>query len=398
MFTALLFSASLLILAWLTFGAAFQFVGAIAGYFYRNAAPEMRGIADAAPVIRIFIPAFREDAIIENTVRETLLSDYPPARFEVVVIADGLRPETIARLQQMDARVLEVQFNQSTKAKALNSAIQTLEKEENGHGLHPQVAIVLDADNVPARDFLKRIAAHFSAGTKAIQGRRVAKNMDTPFAMLDAASEDVNNHILCRGARVFGWSARLAGSGMAFGYGLFAETMRAIDAVGGFDKALEGHLTRRGICIEYDQKALVFDEKVSRPDAFSRQRSRWIVAQFQHFRQFFPEALRLLLHNGNFDFFQKTVQMALPPRLLSPGFLLAGTVFHTFFHTGQSWFWGFALAMNLSAFALALPAYLFEKRNLRVWLHLPRVFFATLYALTGLRKAGKVFVVTPKGI
>lgn len=389
MFGTLLFLFSTALFSWLAFGAFFQLTGAVAGLFYKN-----KTVATVAffPKMRVFIPAFREDSVIISTVRAVKKADFPAEKLEIVVIADQLKNATIEQLKMLGARVIEVHFAKSTKAKSLNFALEVLKNEP------ADIAVVLDADNAPATGFFEKIAARWVAGSQAIQGRRAAKNLDSPLALLDAASEDANNHILCRGARAMGFSARLAGSGMAFDHAVFAAVMPKIEAVGGFDKALEGHLTRLGILIEYDEKAVVFDEKVSKSAHFSRQRSRWMAAQFRFFGHFLPSALVELVHRRNFDFFQKTIQMALPPRLIAPGILTLGTAVGWFFESPMAPFWAVALVANVLAFALALPRYFFEKKAVGAWLHLPKTFFAALAALPQIPQASRVFLVTPKTV
>lgn len=387
-----IYTLSLLLLGWLGFGALYQFTGALAGLFYKPQASFPHEATQVLPSIRVFIPACREDAVIEQTARRVLSSDYPKGRLEVLVIADGLRPDTLWRLRALPLKVLEVHFEKSTKSKALNAALAYTA------GAGCDMAVVLDADNAPAPDFLKRAAHHFLLGARAMQGRRVPKLPTTPMALLDAASEDANNHILCRGARALGFSARLAGSGMAFEYALFSTAMATIDAVGGFDKALEGTLTSQGICIEYDEKAIVFDEKVSQTLTYARQRGRWMAAQFRYGRQFLPMAVVALIRKGQVDFFYKALQMALPPRLLAPGALAIGTAVSMGGDDAAAPLWALALLVNVTAFGLALPRWLFQKRYFSAWLYLPQVFVAALWALLKMPQASRVFVVTPKNI
>lgn len=392
MFISLLLVALLLLLGWLAFGAIYQFTGAVSGWFYSKKQLAEVPSDEVLPTIRVFIPAYREDVVIGHTVRQVMASAYPTDRFEVLVIADGLRPATVENLRALGTHVLEVQFPKSTKSKALNAALAATADQPC------DIAVVLDADNATAPDFLLRTARHFMQGTQALQGRRAHKPSESALALLDAASEEANNHILCRGARALGFSARLAGSGMAFEYGLFSATMAKIDAVGGFDKALEGTLVQQGVCIEYDEQAIVFDEKVSRSADFSRQRGRWIAAQFRYCRQFLPVATWGLIRYGNIDFFHKSLQMMLPPRLLAPGLLAVGTLVSGLLESPTTRFWAVALVLNVAAFALALPKWVFQRRHLGVWLHLPTAFGASLRALLQIPQANRVFMVTPKSV
>lgn len=408
------------LLLYFGWAAFYQFFFAAAGVFYRAPTVE-KGVSSYRRTV-VFIPAYKEDAVILQTTQAALAQEYPADRFAVVVVADQLQPETLAALKEMPVAVVEVNFEKSTKSKALNEALRAVHKigasmkhfEEAaadkgkvgsllsfaGRGYvfaAPQIAVVLDADNIMAPDFLQRVNQRFEQGAEVLQGRRAPKNFQSGLAMLDAASEDANNHILCRGQRALGFSARLAGSGMAFNYQLFETAMAGIDVVGGFDKALEFHFTQSKVSVQYDEKALVYDEKVSAANAFARQRSRWIAAQFQFAAQHLPNVIPSILR-GRFDYANKSLQMALPPRLLLPGILAFGLIVNYLLGTELVSFWALALAFNLGSFMIALPRYVFAPRNLMLWLELPSAFGATLLAMTKLKEAREKFIVTPKTV
>jgi cellulose synthase/poly-beta-1,6-N-acetylglucosamine synthase-like glycosyltransferase len=374
-----------LLLAYLAWGAIYQLTFSLAGVFYKNksvkAAKKWRRIA-------VFIPAYKEDGVIVETAKAALQQHYPTSQYEIIVIADSLKKETVAQLTELPIRVVEVQFEKSTKAKALNTTLATLNQE------YFDIAVVLDADNIMKTDFLTRVNDRFEAGCQALQGRRAAKNEQTGFALLDAASEDVNNHILCKGHQSFGLSARLAGSGMAFDYSLFQSVMADVTAIGGFDKELELRFTQKGIKVEYDEQAIIFDEKVSQSNQFSRQRSRWLAAQYRYAKQFLLRGVAAFVFKGNFDFFNKTLQMTLPPRLVIPVVLFLGTIINLTCSSSATLLWFIALVLSGISFILAMPKYCFEIKNLKMWLNIPRAFGATLMALTRLREANRVFIHT----
>ena len=62
-----------------------------------------------------------------------------------------------------------------------------------------EIAVVLDADNIMAADFLTKINTAFDKGFTAVQGHRTAKNINNSWAVLDAISEEINNHIFRKG-------------------------------------------------------------------------------------------------------------------------------------------------------------------------------------------------------
>ena len=176
--------------------------------------------------IGVLIPAYKEDAVIIESVTENLKQHYPTDRFELIVIADSFLPHTLARLATFPVTVLEVSFDVSTVAKAINAALSRLPLEQY------DILVVSDADNHMAPDFLSRINKAFEQGWRAVQGHRVAKNSNTSVAILDAISEEINNHIFRKGSRVLGLSSATIGSGMAFEPSLMKEAMSTQHTMG----------------------------------------------------------------------------------------------------------------------------------------------------------------------
>jgi cellulose synthase/poly-beta-1,6-N-acetylglucosamine synthase-like glycosyltransferase len=239
-------------------------------------------------------------------------------------------------------------------------------------------------------------------GAKAIQGHRVAANLNTNFAILDAVSEEVNNHIYRKGHRVLGLSSGLIGSGMAFDYMYFKNLMAGNKAIGGFDKESELKILRDKIRIEYVEDALVFDEKVENPEIFGNQRRRWISAQVHYFKKYFLSGFYHLFTRGNVDFFDKAFQQVLLPRamVLAMVFLMAGLafiseyVFDWLFYPGFK-FWLFIMLLNCAGLMLAIPGKFYNRRTLKAVSQLPKaiiIMFLTIFRLKG---ANKKFIHTP---
>jgi cellulose synthase/poly-beta-1,6-N-acetylglucosamine synthase-like glycosyltransferase len=378
---------AILLLAYLGWAVLFQLLPAVAGLFFQKEKGRTDGRFRRFAVL---IPAYKEDNVIVDTVKAALRQNYPAELYEVVPIADQLSDSTLQKIWALGVQPFVVDFKKSTKAKSLNAAMAQL-----GTGF--DAVVVLDADNHPERDFLLKMNEAMGKGLQAVQGCRVAKNHNNSMAMLDGVSEAVNNHLLCSGQRALGLSARLAGSGMAFDFDLFKKVMKNINALGGFDKELELRLTQMKVKIGYATEAKVLDEKVDNTGTFSRQRGRWLAAQYRYGRRFAMPALKGLLFYGNIDFFNKTLQMALPPRLLMPGVLLTGAVVSTLFQSGYAPIWQTLLVGNFLAFALAIPRSYWSMDFLRALLDLPKAFLAMLKALTIIPLATKSFLHTPHG-
>jgi cellulose synthase/poly-beta-1,6-N-acetylglucosamine synthase-like glycosyltransferase len=336
----------------------------------------------------LFIPAYKEDDVIYNVAKEALNQDYPAELFDVIVIADSFQQKTLEALHLLPIKVKEVFFDKSTKAKALNETMAEI--PENLYA----VALILDADNVLARDFITKINDSINAGYHVVQGHRAAKNTKG-FAMLDAVSEEINNNIYSKGHRAIGLSSRLAGSGMAFSYQLYKNTMSKIDSVAE-DKELELNLLKRGYKFEYRDDAICYDEKVSQAKVFNNQRSRWIAAQYHYFKTDFLIALWHLITKGNIDYFNKAFQMMLPPRLLLPGFLFIAAIV-AFFVSPDLYFyvWLVLFVANILSFAISIPTKFYTVQLFYAFMLLPKAFFGIFIALFKMKGATKTFIHTP---
>ena len=276
------------LLVYFGFAAIYIFVFALAGIFPLKQKTPAKSIQRKFAVL---IPGYKEDAVIVDVAKEALQQSYNHAKYDVVIIADSFQPKTIQELKKLPIQLVEVSFDVSTKSKALNQAMSVI-------GDDYDVALVLDADNVMEYDFVAKINQAFDNGFHFVQGHRVAKNVNTSFAVLDAISEEINNHIFRKGHRNLGFSSALIGSGMAFDYSFFKETMANVNAVGGFDKELELKLLKDRNKIQYVHDALVLDEKVQKSEVFEKQRKRWLSAQFVYFgRYLFPGLYHLFFQD-----------------------------------------------------------------------------------------------------
>ena len=226
--------------------------------------------------IVILIPAYKEDQVIMECVNSCLTQDYPKEKYDIIVISDQMQDITISTLEALPLKLIKVFFKDSTKAKALNYAMDEI-------GDNYDIAIILDADNVVDSEFLSHINTSMNQqGVEVVQAHRTAKNQNTKLAILDAISEEINNSIFRLGHSNVGLSAALIGSGMAFKYELLKKELHLINAIGGFDRALELTLIKKKKKITYLPATYVWDEKIQNHHNFSQQRKRWLSAQLHY--------------------------------------------------------------------------------------------------------------------
>ncbi|QMW05835.1 glycosyltransferase [Spirosoma foliorum] len=365
-------------------------MAAFAGLFSKDK-PVATIEPEQLPKMVVMIPSYREDTVILEAAQASLDQDYPSDRFDVVVIADSLRPDTIAKLRSLPVQVIEVSFEVSTKAKALQEAVSALPAIYD-------VALILDADNVMAPDCLTKLGPVFKQGWKAVQGHRTAKNTNTSVAILDAISEEMNNYLLRKGQRALGMSATLIGSGMAFEYQLFKEFLPQVQVVSGFDKETEMVLLRQRIPVEYVESAMIYDEKVQNQQVFERQRTRWMAAQLRVLRTNFWPGLKELF-NGNIDYANKVFQAMLLPRILLLGVLALGFVL-SLFSGGTYWptLMGTQLGLALVTFYIATPGWLLKKVGVTELWGVVVLFVRFVRSILKVKEARNKFIHTPHGI
>lgn len=341
--------------------------------------------------VGVIIPGYKEDRIIIDTAAQALKQIYPKDLYEVVIGADSFKASTIEELKKLDLTVLEVQFENSTKAKSVNKALEHLS------ATNPDIVVILDSDNVMAPDFLEKINRAYGSGFKVIQGHRTAKNQDTNFALLDAINEEIGNSIFRRGHRVLGVSSALIGSAMAFDFEYFKEIMSDIEDVAGEDKLVELKVLKNKDTIEYLDDALVYDEKVSTAGNFSKQRTRWVGVQIYFFKNYFLDGVKELLFKGNFDYFDKAFQMFLIPKVLLIGFLGVLGILSCILPLNPNWF--YLMLVYYSALLFAVPRRFYNRKLFSALLSIPKaILFMVLSILRIKKSTASKFEVTEKQV
>ena len=334
--------------------------------------------------ILVLFPAYKEDRVIIDSVRSFLEQDYPSELFTVAVISDGMSKDTDEQLRQLSVMVLNATYQNSTKAAALNLAI-----EHFGNSSFDIVAI-LDADNHTQPDFLSIMNDAYDFGIHAVQAHRTTKGGDAEVAILDSVSEEINNAIFRAGHVRFGLSSALIGSGMAFDYEWFARSISKVSTAGE-DKELELLLLKDEIFIDYMPNLYVYDQKTSTSTGYYHQRRRWIAAQFDLLKKGLPY-LPKAITSGNLDYCDKIFQWLIPPRMLLIGLPILFGSMMLFLDWTRSIKWWVVLFMLIMAFSLAMPDELYTTSFKKALRKLPLLFLLTVINLFRLRGVNKKFI------
>ena len=315
----------------------------------------------------IIYPAYKEDKVIINVVKQFLKQDYPKESYTVIVISDHMLPETNEELSKLPITLLQPTFEKSSKAIAMQFAIDNVNTKFDN-------VVILDADNVVRPEFLSQLNI-LCCVYDAIQCHRCAKNADNDVAVLDGASEEINNTIFRKAHNRLGLSSALIGSGMCFKYDLFKENVYKLTTAGE-DREMEALLLHQGVFIKYAPDIHVFDEKVNNQDNFQRQRMRWMTAQVQSLLSNLPKVPKALLQ-GKINFVDKTIQQALIPRSILIILLAGISIFMTIAMPSWCEKWWILFAMLAFALFIAIPKQL-RIRSFGKVLTIPRLVFRML--------------------
>ncbi len=386
--------SSIIPLVYLFLSGVYFLVFAVASLFYKEKPSTTQN--NTKYKVAILIPAYKEDSVIVETTLAAIKHKSKLTDFDVVVIADSLLKTTLNKLKQLPTHIVNVTFKNSTKSKAIRFALQQLNSKYD-------YAIILDADNVMAPNFIDHLLIPAQNGLKIIQGQRTAKNNNTSLAILDGLSEAINNSIFRTGHRVLGLSASLIGSGFAIEYSLLKYLINQSKSIGGFDKELEIMLLKRGTTIGYSKNAIVYDEKVQKSNDFVNQRRRWLAAQWKYLIQIGQSGFIELIKKGNLDYFDKQLQFIVPPRIIALGFSIIMSVLFAVFDQLYDFnslgiVWLFTFLINLSAILLSIPKKFYKFGILSSVLEVPKGFMLTIVALSKIKNANKQFIHTSHGI
>ena len=333
----------------------------------------------------VIFPAYGEDKVILHTVKSFLLQHYPHDKYSVVVVSDHMLKETNTELSKLPITLLQPQFENSSKAKALQFAI------DNIHDNFDNI-VILDADNIVQPDFLEKLNEICNQGFSAIQCHRCAKNAENQIAQLDGISEEINNSLFRKGHNNIGLSSALIGSGMCFDYLWFKAHVHLLSTAGE-DREIEKMLLIEHIYIKYVEDIDVFDEKVGNEDNFQLQRQRWMSAQLNCLLSMMKNLPTSIVHL-NVNYIDKTIQQMLIPRSK----LLVGTfvwaLLMSVFEMSWAYKWWGLFALTSLSLWIAIPRKMRNGGLAQLITHLPRLTWRMMSNIRHIDSENREFIHT----
>lgn len=302
----------------------------------------------------ILIPAYQDDDYILYAVKSFLQQEYPIDCFDIIVIADHLKPETNLQLAQSPITLLKANFKKSSKMKSIKAAMSQLQEGQY------DIVLIMNADNVVETNFLNEINNTYASGSNAIQAHRIHQERPNNVSVLNAIADEINNSILRAGHSTFGLSASLNGSGTALDFNWLKENLSHFNDDDD-EKVIESLLLRERMYVEYLNQTPVYALKSGGKKKFYAQRGSWIKAQYY---SFFTNIGNLpgAIFSGNFDYADRILQWFIFPRTILLGLILLFGISTVFLDWSAciKW-WGLLFAL-LFTMAIAVPNYLVDAK------------------------------------
>ncbi|MEM2168565.1 MAG: glycosyltransferase family 2 protein [Candidatus Bathyarchaeia archaeon] len=225
------------------------------------------------PKFSIIVPAKDEEAVIERCIKALLETDYPSEKIEIIIVEGGSRDLTgkiCDRLQKCYPNIIKVihEYSPRGKPSALNLALSYATGEIIG---------VFDADSVPEKDVLKKVALYFQdPRITAVQGRPLPLNeRQNMLTKIAAKEERAWFQALLKGRDVLGLFVPLTGSCQFI-------KRSTLDEVGGWDAGSLAEdvemaltLTEKGYIIKYADDVRFWQEIPDNLRDMKTQRVRW---------------------------------------------------------------------------------------------------------------------------
>ena len=116
------------------------------------------------PSVALLIPAFNEEDVIEDKVRNSILLDYPADKKSIYVVTDGSTDHTMELVKQFEGVKLLHSNKRRGKVGAVNRAMELINEE---------ITVSTDANTLLNKRALKKLVRHFSnPGIAAVSGEK----------------------------------------------------------------------------------------------------------------------------------------------------------------------------------------------------------------------------------
>lgn len=310
--------------------------------------------------------------VIESINHFLATQQYPREKYDIAVAATQLPEEDLVTLLQMPVNIVVPDKEYCTKIYAIQQVMERYAPDEY------DIILILNADNHIVPDALHMFNNAYYSGCDSIQAHRIAENLNTSIAVLNAASEEINNNLFRLAHTRMGFSSALIGSAMTFDFAMFHELAPKLKG-SDLSKAMEISLLEQNIYTEYLRDVICYSKKEDNADGYQTQRMSWLRTQYTS--TFFAlKYLPLVLLKGEWDYALKLFQWLMPSRFLLIALILLCTVGITLLDWTLAPKWYVLFASLILAFLMALPDGELNRRLRKAIWALPVLMFTAVFS------------------
>lgn len=219
------------------------------------------------------VAAHNEEMVIEDIVNSLHMVDYPKDLYDIFVIADNCTDNTALKARESGALVFErVNKTERGKGYALEWMFDKIFKMERKY----DAVVVLDADNLVSKNFLKVMNNKLCNGYKVVQGYLDSKNpMDTWITGSYSIAFWTSNRMFQLSRSNLGLSNQLGGTGFCIDTNVLKDLGWGATCLTE-DLEFTCKLVLNDCKVGWAHEAIIYDEKPLTLVQSWAQRRRWM--------------------------------------------------------------------------------------------------------------------------
>ena len=256
---------------------------------------------------RILIAARNEELVLKPLIKSINNQNYDKNKYEIYVLPNNCSDNTKQVAIELGTKILEPNFKTKTKGEVLNFAFDTF-KDDNSFDTY----VILDADNVLDKNFLKEINNKLNEGYKIVQGFRDTKNLyQNAITGSYALFFYLQSLFLYETRKRMGESSSVNGTGYVVLKSYIDDiNYRAYTATEDIELTCVSALNKEKI--GYARNAIFYDEQVSNFNVSIKQRKRWIQGSMQVWKGNKKNLFKEIKKDNNFQLTEMFFILTLP--------------------------------------------------------------------------------------
>lgn len=320
----------------------------------------------------LFVVLKKGKEVIESINHFLDTQTYPREKYDIAVAATQIPEEDLVTLLQMPVNIVVPDKENCTKIYAIQQVMERYSPNEY------DTITIFNSDNKVVPNALELFNNSYYSGCDAIQAHRMTENLNTNISVLNATSEEINNHLFRKAHTALGFSSALIGSGMMFDFEMFHRIAPRLTG-SDFTKSMEMELLKENIYTEYMEEVVCYCKKTEDASGYSKERQRWLSAQYKSTVLAIIQFPMAFLQ-GRWDLCEKLFQWLMPSRLLLIAYIIICAVLITLLYWTLCIKWYILLAVLFLSFILALPEGEISKQFRKSFWSLPLLIFTSAFS------------------